>query len=161
MTEITTNRSLIEQELKSIYDTRRQLVPAEVVEAAKAESSPLHSLFEWDDKVAGPAYRNMQARDVIRSVTIKITDEKPDAVEDRHVRAWVAAKYVGSDAPGYVPTESVQSAAQRATYLRQLKREMTALRNRFGGIPEFWEMLDQLQAEAPAQVEAPKGTVRP
>lgn len=44
------------------------LQPETVVDEARPVSSPLHSRFEWDNSVAGQAYRIWQARQLIRVV---------------------------------------------------------------------------------------------
>lgn len=155
MTEITTTRALVEAELTAIYEDRSQLVPAEVVDVAKAEDHPLHPMFEWDDTVAGPAYRNIQATELIRSVTIRVSTETEDRVVDRKVRAWVPARYVGEAKPGYIPAKSVQSPEQREFLRRQVKRQITALYTRYGDTEVFWEALDELRRPAiPAPSEA-------
>lgn len=48
------------------------LRPADVVQDAAAEDSPLHELFEWNDSEAAAAYRLAQARSVIRNVTYEL-----------------------------------------------------------------------------------------
>lgn len=49
------------------------ITPAEVVEAAKDVTSPLHTYFTWDDSEAACKYREDEARVLIRSVRIVIT----------------------------------------------------------------------------------------
>lgn len=46
------------------------LKPEEVVDAARPETSPLHSSFTWDDTEAAEAFRVWQAR-VLISTTVK------------------------------------------------------------------------------------------
>lgn len=47
------------------------VTPSQVVDAARSTNSPLHSYFEWDDKVAANKFRADQADDMIRSVRVK------------------------------------------------------------------------------------------
>ncbi len=51
-------------------DPEQQLRPEAVLEAASDPDSPLHPHFEWDDGVAGHAYRLYQARVLIQRVHI-------------------------------------------------------------------------------------------
>lgn len=44
------------------------LIPEQVVEEARPESSPLHDSFCWDDNEAARLYRIFQARQLIRTV---------------------------------------------------------------------------------------------
>ena len=50
-----------------------------LVEAARDESSEIHALFEWDDKIAGEQWRLQQAKIVLSclKVTVKETDDQP------------------------------------------------------------------------------------
>ena len=52
--------------------------PEELLKKAKAKSSPLHELFEWDDKEAAHAHRIHQAQHYISSIEeISITTKRP------------------------------------------------------------------------------------
>lgn len=58
---------LIAKELKKIAKNNDGvLLPEHVVQSAKANNSPLHSRFEWDNSVAAHQYRLWQARQLIR-----------------------------------------------------------------------------------------------
>lgn len=155
MTAVTTTKTIVERELAAIWDARpAEFTPARVVEAATPEDHPLHPLFEWDNDVAGPAYRCAQAAQLIRSVKITLTTEN-GSVEDHRVRAWLPARYAGAEdaEPGtYVPTEAVESADQRQFMLRQMKREAAAFQRRYSHLAEFWQVIDGLAAarEEPA-----------
>lgn len=46
------------------------LSPEDVVDAARGESSPLHDFFEWNDAVAGEAFRRDQARYYLRNIEV-------------------------------------------------------------------------------------------
>ncbi len=57
----------------------RQVLRAhDVVEAAKAPTHPLHQHFEWNNTKAAAAYRLVQARNLIRSITvIRPAEDRP------------------------------------------------------------------------------------
>lgn len=58
-------------ELKTLTEKNQGLLmPEDVVQAARRESSPLHSQFEWDDGEAAERYRIWQARRLI-SVSVE------------------------------------------------------------------------------------------
>ena len=52
-----------------------RLNPANVVDAARVETSALHPHFEWDDAVAAERYRLEQARTIIRSI-VAVDEDK-------------------------------------------------------------------------------------
>lgn len=65
-------------ELKTLSEKNQGLLmPEDVVQAARRESSPLHSQFEWDDGEAADKYRIWQARHLINvSVEYIVTGTK-------------------------------------------------------------------------------------
>jgi hypothetical protein len=78
-----------------------ELTPQDVVEEAKSETSPLHRIFEWDDKRAGDRYRLMQARLLINSVRVTIEGKEKPAffnvqvtLEDKKVRKYFPIEQV-------------------------------------------------------------------
>lgn len=150
---VMTTRSMIERELAAIWDERGTLTPGLVVEAARPDEHPLHGQFEWDDTVAGAAYRCAQAAQLIRSVKITVTTEN-GSIEDHRVRAWLPARYAGADdaeSGAYVPTRAVESAESRAFMLRQMRREAAAFQRRYSHLAEFWQVVDEMAA---ARVES-------
>jgi hypothetical protein len=54
----------------------RPIVASEVVQLARRPRSPLHRHFEWDDGVAAEAYREVQARTLLRSIAVVRSDLK-------------------------------------------------------------------------------------
>ena len=73
--------------------------PERVIEVASDETSPLHRHFEWDDSEAAYEYRLVQARKLIRSVTIIRVDSPP-----RYVNVTIK-RVEGGYRRGYVQTE--------------------------------------------------------
>lgn len=51
------------------------LHPRDVVADARRDTSPLHPLFEWDDRKAAVAHRLTQAREVIASIVVHVVGE--------------------------------------------------------------------------------------
>src|SRR3954468_5711932 len=69
-----------------------QLTAANVVRAAeqdRAEYPHIYSRLEWDNDVAGPKYREVQAAELIRSVTvIRTIDSEPKEIRQYVSVAW-------------------------------------------------------------------------
>lgn len=59
--------------LAEIEQKHGQLTPRLVVEESRDEASPLHGEFTWDDSAAANAFREMQAREIIRAARIEVT----------------------------------------------------------------------------------------
>lgn len=59
-------------ELKKIEQRKGIITPSSVVEVARDQTNPLHAHFLWDDTEAAEAYREWQARQLLKRVTVKI-----------------------------------------------------------------------------------------
>lgn len=141
MTNLRLTQAQLHQQLLDIRAARGQLTPDDVVDAAREASHPLHSRFEWNDEIAGAAYRRIQAAELIRSVRITYA-ETPEG-EERSVRGWSALP----DAPdrkGYVPTaEAMEDPFASKLLLRQAERELKAFQRKYGHLREFADLVAQ------------------
>ena len=128
--------------LREILKKNGDLTPALVVEAARDESHPLHTRFEWNDTVAAEKYRLVQGSQIIRSC--KVVIENQEESEPIWVRAFVS-KFELDDGSGeddlagsYQTVESVVSSdITRSAWFRSLERDWQALRRRAGASREF------------------------
>jgi hypothetical protein len=129
----------LHQQLLDIRSARGQLTPQDVVDTARDESHPLHARFEWDDQLAGEAYRRAQAGELIRSLKV-VFAESPEG-DERRVRAWSAFPE-SPDQQGYVPTEEVmQDPFAAKLLLRQAERELKAFQRKYGHLKEFADLV--------------------
>lgn len=125
--------------LEAIRAQYGSLRPQCVVEEARDVTHPLHSRFEWDDSVAGEAYRLHQARQLIRSVKIvyKETDESGPA---KSARAYVSL--TDDTEQAYEPVDEVaRDPFKRQLVLNNMQREWKALFNRYKEFEDFTEMV--------------------
>jgi hypothetical protein len=125
--------------LQQIYDRHAKLTPDLVVTEARDPSHPLHDRFEWDDAVAGEAWRREQAHQLIRSVKVvyRQADEKSS---EKSVRAFHAVR--SDQGHVYEPVEKVTSDPFTAQLvLRDMEREWQTLRRRYEGFAEFYAMV--------------------
>lgn len=117
----------LRDQLRTIYETQGELTPALVVEVARPKDHPLHARFEWNDKVAGEAYRRAQAQDLIRSVKVIHADPE-STVGD--VREFLSVER--SDGHTYVPIDEIQGdEVTTAIVMRQAEREWKQLKRRY------------------------------
>jgi hypothetical protein len=86
-----------------------------VVNESRSETAVLHSLFEWDDAVAAEKYRVVQARYIIRNVTVQ-EDEMP-----------MTRQFVHAGGNGYVKIgTALQNVDMTKALLAQAKADMNA-----------------------------------
>ena len=116
----------VRDEIQRIADHHNgRITPEQVVESASHPTSPLHDLFEWDNKQAGHKYRLGQARAIIRSMTVKVT------VESRKVStvAFVRDPAVDAKTQGYVSVGKIRTDedAARDVLIAEFSRVNAAL----------------------------------
>lgn len=143
------------EELERIKEQAGAIEPADVVSAAKAKSSPLHKLFEWNNDLAAEQHRLQQARSLIASVAIKVTGPKSEPVM---VRAFVS---VPDDEGGhvYVGIKEAMRNKDRSEYvLSQARNELEGWRDRWKVYKELAELVEPvskaLESTAPKQRKA-------
>lgn len=119
--------------LESLRKKHGKLTPAIVVADAKADTSPLHPAFEWDDKKAAAEYREVQAGYIIRSVEIVVSEE---GQEDRIVRAF--ANIIEDDDQFFTSmTVALADPTSREYVLREAKEYFEDGRKRYKHLQEF------------------------
>lgn len=124
----------LRDQLKTIRDQTGTLTPSNVVAAATPDNHPLHHRFEWDDTIAGPKYREIQAADLIRSV--KITYRTNNDAEPHTVRAFHAVKTATQSE--YVDIDDVTSdPLTRALVLRNAQIEWNTIKRKWQHLAEF------------------------
>lgn len=142
--------SVIKEALEQIYEDHGELVPEDVVEAARPRNHPLHECFEWNDTEAGKQYRIQQARRLIMRVRIEWVS--PEG-ETKSVRAYASKFQAGKVPPGYHRIDTdFDSEMDRAYLLRSMEREWKSFRARWEHLAEFWGMINRdVPAPAPAR----------
>lgn len=128
--------------LTRIYEYHGELTAQHVVDDARPKTSDLHHRFEWDDTLAGEAYRRTQAAELIRSVRIQYAVDAKTS-ERKYIRAFQSLRDAGdADRGGYVPTEEiVQDELATKILLKQFQREIGDLTRKFGHLSEFADMM--------------------
>jgi len=127
--------------LDGIRSEYGKLTPAVVVEAARPDGHPLHERFEWDDAVAGEAWRRQQAHQLIRSVRV-VSRPATDTEAEQTVRAFHAIRDTDGDVV-YEPAEKVaQDPVLTELVLRDMEREWKQLYRRYGHFTEFVAMVN-------------------
>lgn len=144
---------MVEWKIKGLYKADAETVykeitalgdsfsPADIVEAARNESSELHKCFEWDDSIAAEKYREHQARMVVAQLVVRTetTDNTPVSV-----RVISSANAMNS----YMPTKMlIRSEPEYADLLERAKRELRAFQQKYITVVELQDifaMIDTL-----------------
>ena len=123
----------LREQLAAIRAEYGKLTASTVVDAARPKSHPLHSRFEWDNRIAGEKYREVQAAELIRSVKVKRFQGDHD---DTDVRAFHSI--TRADGPVYEPIEELMAdEVSVQIVLRQAEREWRAMHARYKHLADF------------------------
>jgi len=127
-------KNKIVTELKKIAKANGGLLqPNAVVEAARPESSPLHSRFEWNDGKAAEEYRIWQARQLIR-VTVEVMDRTGESFD-----VFVSLSPDRQrESGGYrVLTDVLSDTDMRAQLLKDALAELELFREKYRQLKEL------------------------
>jgi hypothetical protein len=109
----------------------------EVVDAARPKSSPLHTFFEWNNKIAGEKFREEQARYMLRSIHV-LVEHSNTPNQERYTRAFLPIRGEEKPREMYVPFAEVMSREDfRAQAVKRAGDEMLAFRRKYSDIKEF------------------------
>lgn len=130
--------NIVGNELKILADNN-DLSPESVLETARYEDSPLHDLFEWDDRIAAEKYRLSQARRIIQQIVL--VNDHPNA-ETRELRAFVTESR--SDGHYQLITTVVEDPDTYEVLLKRAKFELQMFRDKYKAILELKELFDEI-----------------
>lgn len=123
-----------------------RLDSADVVEASRPKSAPLHSAFEWDDAKAAEAYRVDQAAHMIRHIDVVFESENGDKAP---VRAFVSVKR--DEDRSYTSLQHALSDEElRAQVIKQAWRDLEAWHSRYAELTEFAKIFTAIGEARPA-----------
>lgn len=119
------------------------LRPADVVNHARSETSPLHGSFEWDDSAAAEQYRLWQARQIIRVV---VSHAPSDPSKEMRVFVSVTPDRDQSGG-GYRSIESVMANAElRAQLLADAKADMIRFKTKYRDLSELADVFSAIDS---------------
>lgn len=126
-------------ELLSVRSQHGALTPQLVVDVARDPAHPLHSRFEWNDAVAGEAWRREQAHDLIRKAKFTYR-EADESGPERSVRAFHAVRTEAGHV--FEPVEKVmEDPFTQRLVLADMEREWKSLYQRYQEFEAFLAMV--------------------
>lgn len=147
--ELEVERGGVPREVYEFYAAAEEegRLDGELLHDEIADSNhPLHNRFEWDDAVAGRAYRVSQINRDIKRSYIKIwVDDRPVKV-----KTFTAVRYTGDTErlKGYTRTERVVlSPWQYRHMMRELRRKIRELQVNYGHLEDFARVMREALGE--------------
>lgn len=122
---------------QELTESEDGLTPQRLVDISRDENHPLHKEFEWDDSIAAEAYRVVQAKQLIRDITI-VKDE----TEKRNDRGFVIT-------PGqnhvYVPLhDALNNEVWKNNLLEAAKRDMVSFVAKYRRLSELTKVIEPM-----------------
>lgn len=133
---------VVGEQFEAIEKRDGSLTKKAVVEAARPEDSPMHSLFEWDDAVAGELYRENQAGYYIRTLEVEIVPVGGKSGKAVTMRGFVNVAPVMKNMPEskgtYINTQrAIQTPDTYMIVLERAKNELRMFREKYRDIKEL------------------------
>lgn len=122
---------------QELTESEDGLTPQRLVDISRDENHPLHKEFEWDDSIAAEAYRVVQAKQLIRDITI-VKDE----TEKKNDRGFVIT-------PGqnhvYVPLhDALSNEVWKNNLLEAAKRDMISFVAKYRRLSELTKVIEPM-----------------
>jgi len=128
--------NVIGNELEQIRHKQGEITPITVLDAARHSDSPLHGYFEWDNAVAAENHRRMQARSLVRKITV-VVETTTFAYE---TPAFVSV--VRNEDRSYTPVAMVLSDKElRENAVHDIAKWLLSRRDELELYPEFEAVL--------------------
>ncbi len=131
--------------LTNLFNEKGVLLPKDVLEAARPESSPLHEDFDWDDGEAAEKYRLWQARQI--TTTFKVIIEGNEVQQFHNV----IVKINNEPVRGYSDIRTILKSEDLTNQLLQASvREIRAWQQKYKELKKAKEMVNE---EAISRIE--------
>lgn len=146
-----TNEVIINTIQELVQASGGLLAPADLVEAARPETSPLHRYFQWDDTEAAKQYRIVQARGLLR-VCVRY---EPSGNEKLEVRVFASLPQDREkEGGGYrMMVEVLSDEILRAQLLIDAQNELNRFKIKYARLTELAHIF--------AAIETLEETIRP
>lgn len=120
----------------------------DLVKEAQKKTSPIHSLFEWNNAVAAAAQRRERATYLLRAIKVVRVSVKTGAVVTKPVNFEVAVKYKSHKVEQYVPPQRLWDNPDDVNVVMDRAiQEFRTWFNRYKGYAEFLELFDPIIKE--------------
>jgi len=130
--------------LEELEKKHSALTPEIVLEESRDENAVLHKCFEWDDAKAAEGYRLVQARNIIRNITVKIEKQDSPALI---TRAFVNVQDESTQEKGrFVSVEiAVTDEEMKKQVLKNALYELQLFKNKYAECYELGKIFADIE----------------
>lgn len=134
------------REVEKIEKAKGEVTARDLVEAARAEDSVLHRLFEWDDAKAADGYRLHQATKILCALSITMEGTQEPTV----VRAWMNVADEADNPTRRTGTfvntqDAFRDPQKRGIVLRSAIRELKEIQRKYAKLTELAEVFAAIE----------------
>lgn len=126
-------------EFEKIEKEHGKITSQFVLDSARDTDSPIHSMFEWDNAIAGEKYRLHQATTIILSLKVeKETEKKPKVL-----RAYYNVSETEKKGSFINVDSAFSNPDTQEIILKRALREFQSFRNKYENLKEFAEVFEK------------------
>lgn len=139
--QYSVDANIVGHTIENIEKANGECTAKMLLDEARAEESPIHELFEWDDSIAAEKYRLKQATEIITAIAVVIEDnlETP-----KKVRAFanVGARHKGS----FIPmTTALAKEESRKVVLQHALEELKEFKAKYKNLEELAAIFSEIE----------------
>lgn len=138
---------VVAAECEKIVEEKGNITSADMVNAARADDSPIHSLFEWNDTIAGEKWRQQQAKTILHNLKVVVEDSKSQTV--LNVRAYLNTNPSQDGRSGAVYFNiktAMENEELKAGLILRAKRELDAFAEKYRQLGELSKVIETIDA---------------
>jgi hypothetical protein len=133
------------EELERIKQQYGGIVPKIIVNESRPENTILHNCFDWNDETAAEAYREVQAREIVRSIVVVKTagEEEQKTIT---VRAFVPVSAEEEQPKKYITIDEAMADDEfRRQIIQQALKELISYKAKYGYLKELSEIFEAIE----------------
>ena len=128
-------------EVMQRLESEGRLTPANLVDEARPEDSPMHKAFEWNDEKAAEIYRRQQATQMIRAIVVRESDVIQGGNEAIRVKVFNQSEKGGV----YESLRTILLDEEKAeSLLEKAKAELRAFRAKYSQLERLSRVITEI-----------------
>lgn len=140
------NPKLAGEELKRIEEKYGGIEAIEVVNESRDDEAVLHECFEWNNENAAELYRETQARELIRHITISYGQEENEELEPIEIRAFHSIVN-DEEQRKYISTECIMSNDDyKEQLIGEAYKELQSFKKKYQDIKSLSKVFEAIES---------------
>lgn len=130
---------VVGEHVAAIEERDGEVTKESFLDSARSKKSPVHALFEWDNRKAGEKWRLQQAKNILSCLRIQIVNEGQNPIR---TRAYINT-VPGRDNGRFLSIETAMSRVDtREGVLTRAKAELTSFTEKYRTLEELTGVIE-------------------